>query len=205
MVRAARHVEHKCDAVDLNLGCPQNIAKKGNYGAFLLPNPQLCEDIVSAMSRYCCTRIYALFIERRLVQALLPRRQLVGLALFVREWKRECRSHCRRTRFAKVICFGLMQPCCLCGNIFAVSFPRLVDRTRRGPNNSIAGEIPVACRGPSLPLFSCARNSVALSQHRELSVPVTVKIRAQENESDTLDLARRLEGAGAQLLTGTWW
>lgn len=113
VVRAARHVEHKCDAVDLNLGCPQNIAKKGNYGAFLLPNPQLCEDIVSAMSRYCCMRIYALFIERRLVQALLPRRQLVELALFVREWKRECRSHCRRTRFAKreVICFGLMQPC----------------------------------------------------------------------------------------------
>eukprot|EP00903_Cladosiphon_okamuranus_P009585 g9125.t2 len=86
VVRAARHVEHKCDAVDLNLGCPQNIAKKGNYGAFLLPNPQLCEDIVSAMSR-------------------------------------------------------------------------------------------------------------------ELSVPVTVKIRAREKESDTLDLARRLEGAGAQLLT----
>eukprot|EP00752_Nemacystus_decipiens_P010181 g9072.t3 len=86
VVRAARHVEHRCDAIDLNLGCPQNIAKKGNYGAFLLPNPQLCEDIVSAMSR-------------------------------------------------------------------------------------------------------------------ELSVPVTVKIRVQDNESDTLDLARRLEGAGAQLLT----
>ncbi|CAM9549783.1 unnamed protein product [Ectocarpus sp. 12 AP-2014] len=86
VVRAARHVEHRCDAVDLNLGCPQKIAKKGNYGAYLLPNPQLCEDIVAAMSR-------------------------------------------------------------------------------------------------------------------ELSVPVTVKIRAQDKESDTLDLARRLEGAGAQLLT----
>ncbi|CAN0507167.1 unnamed protein product, partial [Ectocarpus sp. 8 AP-2014] len=85
VVRAARHVEHRCDAVDLNLGCPQKIAKKGNYGAYLLPNPQLCEDIVAAMSR-------------------------------------------------------------------------------------------------------------------ELSVPVTVKIRAQDKESDTLDLARRLEGAGAQLL-----
>ncbi|CAN0575506.1 unnamed protein product, partial [Ectocarpus sp. 12 AP-2014] len=48
---AARHVEHRCDAVDLNLGCPQKIAKKGNYGAYLLPNPQLCEDIVAAMSR----------------------------------------------------------------------------------------------------------------------------------------------------------
>lgn len=37
---------------------------------------------------------------------------------------------------------------------------------------------------------------------RELSVPVTVKIRASEKESETLDLVRRLEGAGAQMLTG---
>lgn len=37
---------------------------------------------------------------------------------------------------------------------------------------------------------------------RELSVPVTVKIRALEKEADTLDLVRRLEGAGAQMLTG---
>lgn len=52
VVRAARHVEERCDGVDLNLGCPQKIAKKGNYGAFLLSDPQLCEDIISAMSRY---------------------------------------------------------------------------------------------------------------------------------------------------------
>lgn len=52
VVRAARHIENRCDAVDLNLGCPQKIAKKGNYGAFLLSKPQLCEDIVATMSRY---------------------------------------------------------------------------------------------------------------------------------------------------------
>lgn len=50
-VRAARHVEGCVDAVDLNLGCPQKIAKKGNYGAFLLPKPGLCEQIISTMSR----------------------------------------------------------------------------------------------------------------------------------------------------------
>jgi tRNA-dihydrouridine synthase 1 len=37
------------DGIDVNLGCPQGIARSGNYGAFLLPQLDLVVAIVEAM------------------------------------------------------------------------------------------------------------------------------------------------------------
>jgi tRNA-dihydrouridine synthase 1 len=46
VVAAARHVEAHTDYVDLNFGCPQRIAKRGNYGAFLMDDLDALERLV---------------------------------------------------------------------------------------------------------------------------------------------------------------
>ncbi|KAI0567165.1 tRNA dihydrouridine synthase Dus1p [Gracilaria domingensis] len=46
-VAAAKLVQRDVDAVDLNLGCPQGIARRGRYGAFLMDQLQLVREIVS--------------------------------------------------------------------------------------------------------------------------------------------------------------
>ncbi|KAJ0397741.1 hypothetical protein ATCC90586_008751 [Pythium insidiosum] len=50
VLAAARHVEAHCDAVDLNLGCPQGIARKGRYGSFLMKEKDVVRSIVSTLS-----------------------------------------------------------------------------------------------------------------------------------------------------------
>lgn len=64
ILKAAKYVEDRCDAVDINLGCPQDIARRGRYGAYLMEELDLLTDIVSLLSRNlkipvtCKTRIY---------------------------------------------------------------------------------------------------------------------------------------------------
>jgi len=51
LLKAAKMVEDECDAVDINLGCPQGIARRGHYGSFLLKEPELIKRIVETLSQ----------------------------------------------------------------------------------------------------------------------------------------------------------
>ncbi|XP_022739536.1 tRNA-dihydrouridine(16/17) synthase [NAD(P)(+)]-like [Durio zibethinus] len=50
LLEAARRVEPYCDYVDINLGCPQRIARRGNYGAFLMDNLPLVKSLVEKLA-----------------------------------------------------------------------------------------------------------------------------------------------------------
>ncbi|KAG2237003.1 hypothetical protein INT48_001770 [Thamnidium elegans] len=51
LLTAAKYVEHECDAVDLNLGCPQYIAKKGRYGSFLQEDWETIYKLISTLHK----------------------------------------------------------------------------------------------------------------------------------------------------------
>ncbi|KAG0174154.1 hypothetical protein DFQ28_001110 [Apophysomyces sp. BC1034] len=51
LLRAAKLVENDCDAVDINLGCPQGIAKRGRYGSFLQDEWDLIKNLVSTLHK----------------------------------------------------------------------------------------------------------------------------------------------------------
>jgi len=49
LLAAAQAVEEHCDAVDLNLGCPQDIARRGHYGSFLQSDWQLIFRLINKL------------------------------------------------------------------------------------------------------------------------------------------------------------
>ncbi|KAI0128815.1 hypothetical protein BJ170DRAFT_701549 [Xylariales sp. AK1849] len=51
LLAAAQHAAPHCDAIDLNLGCPQGIARKGHYGAFLQEDQDLVYKLINTLHR----------------------------------------------------------------------------------------------------------------------------------------------------------
>eukprot|EP00042_Codosiga_hollandica_P025299 m.111574 g.111574 ORF g.111574 m.111574 type:complete len:321 (+) comp51827_c0_seq1:158-1120(+) len=51
LVQASEELADRCDAVDLNLGCPQHIAKRGRYGAYLQDDWPLVSNLIHQLHR----------------------------------------------------------------------------------------------------------------------------------------------------------
>lgn len=59
LLQAARHVAPYCDAVDLNLGCPQGIARKGHYGAFLQEDWSIIHSLIRTLHDHLAVPVTA--------------------------------------------------------------------------------------------------------------------------------------------------
>jgi len=77
LLAAASLAQGECDAIDLNCGCPQAIARRGHYGAFLLEEPDLIVRIVAALAAPGALRVPVL-VKMRLLPSL---EQTVALAV----------------------------------------------------------------------------------------------------------------------------
>jgi len=51
LLKAAKIIQPFCDGVDINFGCPQRIAKRGNYGAFLMDDWELVDKLIRELDQ----------------------------------------------------------------------------------------------------------------------------------------------------------
>ncbi|KAI0066734.1 Dus-domain-containing protein [Artomyces pyxidatus] len=61
LLASAKVVEPHCDAIDINLGCPQDIAKRGRYGSFLQDDWDLIFKLINILHKNLSIPVTAKF------------------------------------------------------------------------------------------------------------------------------------------------
>mmetsp|Transcript_18304 Transcript_18304/g.35854 ORF Transcript_18304/g.35854 Transcript_18304/m.35854 type:complete len:510 (-) Transcript_18304:25-1554(-) len=96
-LKAGKAVENYCDALDINLGCPQRCAERGHYGAYLMDSPEVVEKLVAHCAQnlkipvFCKMRVFPEFSDTLRFAKML---QLAGCQLLtVHARRRELRHH----------------------------------------------------------------------------------------------------------------
>lgn len=69
LLAAAKHVESQCDAVDINLGCPQRVAFTGHFGSYLL-GPEDREVVLSMVRELRAHLTIPVFVKIRLLDSV---------------------------------------------------------------------------------------------------------------------------------------
>ena len=67
--RAALLVEDRCDAIDINLGCPQRVAHAGHFGSFLL-GPDDRPLVLAMVSEVARAVKIPIFVKIRLLDSI---------------------------------------------------------------------------------------------------------------------------------------
>ena len=70
LLAAGKLVQDRCDAVDINLGCPQRIAKRGRFGAYLLEEYEPCAPAVGESPSWAVGETVALALALTLALTL---------------------------------------------------------------------------------------------------------------------------------------
>lgn len=95
LLASAKSVQDKCDAIDLNLGCPQQIAKRGKFGAFLMDDWELVFRLINTLHLHLKVPVTAKFrvydsVEKSIAYAKMIQRagaQIVTVHGRTREMK----------------------------------------------------------------------------------------------------------------------
>jgi len=64
MLQTCLSLQDHCEAIDINFGCPQDVAKRGNYGSYLQDQWELIQEIVSTCAKniriplFCKIRVF---------------------------------------------------------------------------------------------------------------------------------------------------
>ncbi|KAI0829112.1 hypothetical protein BC628DRAFT_1417455 [Trametes gibbosa] len=61
LLKSAKLLEAHCDAVDINLGCPQDIARRGHYGSFLQDEWDLIYEMINSLHKNLSIPVTAKF------------------------------------------------------------------------------------------------------------------------------------------------
>ncbi|KAG6877082.1 hypothetical protein C0992_010928 [Termitomyces sp. T32_za158] len=202
LLKSAKLVEAHCDAVDINLGCPQDIAKRGHYGSFLQDEWDLIYTMINTLHKNLSVPVTAKFrvfpdIEKTVEYAKMLER--AGAQIITCHGRtREQRG--QNTGFASFAHIAAVKravsiPVFANGNVlFAADVQRCLDETGadgvmsaegvlynpslfRGLSSSISHPTPDSISPSS---STSASASTTRQKHHELDTPSTVATLALE-------------------------